>query len=180
VGHIVRKCPEKEQTPGGGKKKWTQKSKFGKKKKKQQKIRFVEEDPAVRQSVSGSDGPMFIVSDSHGKCKEFIVPVAIDGKTVDTELHTGASVTIIPKSIWTDVLTSKPVEHTDVKLRSYSGHEIPVIVEAKVQVAYRDQEAVLPVVITGNDGPVLMGRDWLSVLKLDWGQIKRIQFSRTG
>ena len=56
--------------------------------------------------------------------KEFIVPVAIDGKTVDMELDTGASVTIIPKSIWTDVLASKPVEHTDVKLRSYSGHEI--------------------------------------------------------
>ena len=38
----------------------------------------------------------------------------------------------------------------------------------------RDQKAVLPVVITGNDGPVLMGRDWLSVLKLDRGQVKRI------
>ena len=90
------------------------------------------------------------------------------------ELDTGASVTIIPKSIWTDVLASKPVERIDVKLRSYFGHEIPVIGEPKVQVAYRDQEAVLPVVITGNDGPVLMGRDWLSVLKLDWRRIKRI------
>jgi len=66
------------------------------------------------------------------------------------------------------------VERTDEKLRSYSGHEIPVIGQAEVQVAYRDQEAVLPVVITGNDGPVLMVRDWLSVLKLDWGQIKQI------
>lgn len=119
-------------------------------------------------------GPFFTVSDSRGTRKEYIVPVAIDGKTVDMELDTGASVTIIPKSIWTDVLASKPVERTDVKLRSYSGHEIPVIGEARVQVAYRDQEAVLPVVITGNDGPVLMGRDWLSVLKLDWGQIKQI------
>ena len=172
----MRKCPEKEQKSESGKKKWMPKSKFGKKKKKQQKICFIEEDQAVRQSVSGSDWPMFTVSDSRGKCKEFIVPVAIDGKTVDMELDTGASVTIIPKSIWTDVLTSKPVEHTDidVKLQSYSGHEIPVIGEAKVQVAYRDQEAVLPVVITGNDGPVLMGRDWLPVLKLEWGQIKRI------
>ena len=107
--------------------------------------------------MSGSDWPMFTVSDSRGKCKEFIVPVAIVGKTVDMELDTGASVTIIPKRIWTNVLASKPVERTDVKLRSYSGHEIPVIGEASVQVAYRDQEAVLPVFITGNDGPVLMG-----------------------
>ena len=166
---VLKKCPEKEQKPESGKKKWTPKPKFGKKKKKQQKVRFVEEDLAVRQSVSGSDWPMFTVSDSRGKCKEFIVPVAIDGKTVDMELDTGASVTIIPKSIWTDVLASKPVERTEVKLRSYSGHEIPVIGEDRVQVAYRDQRAVLPVVITGNDGPVLMGRDWLSVLKLDWG-----------
>ena len=66
------------------------------------------------------------------------------------------------------------MEVTDIKLCSYSGHEISVIGEAKVQVAYRYQKAVLPIVITGNDGPVLMGRDWLSVLKLDWGQVKRI------
>ena len=144
------------------------------KKKKQQKVYFVEKDLAVKQSTNGNDWPIFTVSDSRGKCKEFIVPVTIDGKTVDMELDTGASVTIIPKSMWTDVLASKPVERTDIKLRSYSGHEISVIGEAKVQVAYRDQKAVLPVVITGNDGPVLMGRNWLSVLKLDWGQVKRI------
>ncbi|PFX14444.1 Uncharacterized protein K02A2.6 [Stylophora pistillata] len=173
VGHIVKKCPQKEQKPENGKNKWSAKSKFGKK-KKQQKVRFVEEDLTVRQSVSGNDWPIFTVSDSRGTRKEFIVPVAINGKTVDMELDKGASVTIIPKSIWTDVLASKPVERIDVKLRSYSGHEIPVIGEARVQVAYRDQRAVLPVVITGNDGPVLMGRDWLSVLKLDWGQIKQI------
>ena len=53
VSHIVRKCPEKEQKPESVKKTWTPKSKFGKKKKKQQKIRFVEEDPAVKQSVIG-------------------------------------------------------------------------------------------------------------------------------
>lgn len=70
------------------------------------------------------------------------MPVTIDGKTVDMELETGASVTIIPESVWTDVIASKPVERTDIKLRSYSGHEISVIGEAKVQVAYRDQKVV--------------------------------------
>ena len=41
-------------------------------------------------------------------------------------------------------------------------HKIPVIGEAKVQITYHDQEAVLLVVITGNGGPVLMDCDWLS------------------
>ena len=71
------------------------------------------------------------------------------------------------------------MERTELKLRSYFGHEIPVIGEAKVQVAYRDQEVVLPVVITGNDDSVLMGHDWLSVLKLDWRRIKQ-GFFRNG
>jgi len=34
--------------------------------------------------------------------------VTIDSKTVDMELDTGASATIIPKSIWTDVLARSP------------------------------------------------------------------------
>ena len=100
---------------------------------------------------------MVTVSGSRGKCKEFIVPVIIDGKTVNLELDTEASIAIIPTCVWTDLLSSKPVDRTDIKLCSYSGHEISVIGEAKVQVAYRNQKGVLPgIVITGNDGPVLM------------------------
>ena len=53
--------------PESGKKKWTPKSTFGEKKKKQQKVCFIEEDLAVKQSVSGGDWPLFTVSDSHGK-----------------------------------------------------------------------------------------------------------------
>ena len=76
------------------------------------------------------------------------VPVVIEGKNVDMELDT---VTIIPKNVWYDVLA------TDLKLRSYSGHEIPVAGEAKIRVSHHNQEVSLPVFITDNDGPVLMG-----------------------
>ena len=157
----------KVQNLESGKATWKPNSKSGKKKKKQKKVCFVKEDLTVKQSANGSDWPMFKVSDSHGKCKEFIVPVTIDGKTVDMELDTGASVTTVPKSVWTNVLASKPVENMDIKLHSYSGHKISVSGEANVQVAYPDQNVVvLPVVVTGKDGPVLMRREWLSVLKL--------------
>ena len=54
------------------------------------------------------------------------------------ELDTGASATIFHESMGTYVLALKPVEHTNIKLCSYSGHKVSVIGEAKVQVAYRD------------------------------------------
>ena len=55
------------------------------------------------------------------------MPVLIDGKSVDMELDTGPSVTIIPNYVWTDVLAAKSLQQNDVKLRSCSGHEIPVV-----------------------------------------------------
>jgi len=54
------------------------------------------------------------------------------------DLYTGASVTIIPNHVLSDVLAAKSWQQTDVKLKSYSGHEIPVVGEAKVQVSYGD------------------------------------------
>lgn len=88
--------------------------------------------------------------------------------------YTGASVTIIPSHAWCDVLAVKSWQQTDVKLKSYSGHEIPVVGEAKVQLSYGDQQTYLPVVATAGDGPAFMGRNWLSVITLDWKQIKQI------
>ena len=176
-GHIAPKCPEKRSqrkpTANGGENRTKQK-----KQKKQGGIHSGEDTPAepvkVYDPVDKTAWPMFTIVDSHARCKAFIVPVLIHGKSVDMELDTGASVTIVPKSVWNDVLTAKPLQQTDVKLRSCSGHEIPVVGEAKVQVSYGNQEAHLPIIVTANDGPVLMGRNWLSVLKLDWKEIKQI------
>ena len=117
---------------------------------------------------------MFTVVDSQGRRKKLIMPVLIDGKSVDLELDTGASVTIIPNHVWSGVLAGKSLQPTDMKLKSCSGHEVPVLGEAKVQVSYGDQQACLPVIATAGDGPALKGRNWLSVLRLDWKQIKQI------
>ena len=44
------------------------------------------------------------IADSHGSCKELMVPVLIDRESLDMELETDASLTIIPNSatIWYD------------------------------------------------------------------------------
>ena len=45
--------------------------------------------------------------------------------------------------------------------------------ESTVHVRYNAQEAHLPVIITKGDGVALMGRDWLSTLKLNWKEISQ-------
>ena len=57
---------------------------------------------------------MFTIADPRDSCKELMVPFQIEGEPFDMELDTGASVSIIPKSVWYDVLAAKPLEKTDV------------------------------------------------------------------
>ena len=58
--------------------------------------------------------------------------------------------------------------------QSCSGHDIPVVGETTARVRYNAQEAHLPVIITEGDEIALMGRAWLSSLKLDWKEISQV------
>ena len=67
-----------------------------------------------------------------------------------------------------------PLQESGVTLKSYSGHDIPLVGESTVHVQYNAQEADLPVIVTEGDGVALMGRDWLSTLKLNWKEISQV------
>ena len=170
TGHIATKCTVTRLPQRPPVKRGTIRGKI----KKQGRIGNLQEVEAVEESVNKPVWPMFTIVDSRRRYKEFIVPVVIEGKNVDMELDTGASVTIIPKNVWYGVLATKPLKETDLKLRRFSGPEIPVVGEAEVRVSHHNQEISLPVFITDNVGPVLIGRDWLSALKLDWALIKQM------
>ena len=47
----------------------------------------------------------------------------------------------------------------------------------KVPVDYQNQREVLDLYVVKNKGPVLMGRDWLRTIRLDWCSIKSLQAS---
>ena len=64
-----------------------------KKKRKPSGIHSVEEMEMMAELVDKTAWPMFSRDDSQRRCKELIVPVLIDEKSVDMELETGASVT---------------------------------------------------------------------------------------
>ena len=173
-GHILKKCPtrvdnKRNPKPFSGK----TKGKGDKKKKRPSGINQVEMDQ-TKEEVDKTVWPMFTISNSSEPCKELTVLVSVDGKPLKMEVDTGASLTVIPNNVWKEVLASKPLRDTKVKLKSYSGHEIPVKGEVDVRVVYGNQEAHLPMIVTESEGPVLLGRNWLAVLRLNWNQIKKV------
>ena len=180
-GHISPKCPEKGngatskedstkctiQNKPKSKKKSTD-AKF-KKKKRNSKVKFVDTQEEVssdrevssdEEDNSHSDWPMFTVSHSfRRKANAIVVSLNVNKIPCKLELDTGASVTVIPENMWRDELGSVPLQEWDVTLKSYSGHDIPVVGESTAPVRYNAQEAHSRVIITKGDGVALMGRD---------------------
>eukprot|EP00731_Ephydatia_muelleri_P001907 Em0001g1907a len=87
-----------------------------------------------------------------------------------TELDTGASMTLISKKtldkLWPRETRPK-LRSTSTRLRTYTGESLEVLGIAVVDVVYRDQQAKLKLVVVKQDGPCLLGRDWLKAIKFD-------------
>ena len=61
-----------------------------------------------------------------------------------------------------------------MRLRTYTGESIDVLEEAVATVVYGEQEAKLPILVVPGNGPLLLGRNWLKLIRLNWPKIKKI------
>ena len=104
--------------------------------------------------------------------KPLIVNLELDGVSTSMEVDTGASVSIVSedhfKKLQDNGTTLRP---TGAKLSTYTGELISVKGATEVTVKYNRQIATLTLIVTSGTGPSLLGRDWLSALRLDWKQI---------
>lgn len=104
--------------------------------------------------------------------------VSINGKPLEMELDTGATVSVISEMEWHSLFEStvQLEPYTGPVLRGYSGHQLDVAGQATVEVTYEQQQANLPlVVIAGTQRPALLGRNWLAVIKVNWSALHKIQ-----
>ena len=69
------------------------------------------------------------------------------------------------------------LERSEILLKTYTGEKLPVLGQILVQVKYNGQVHQLPLLVVAGQGPPLLGRNWLSTLRLDWSHIKQV---RTG
>jgi hypothetical protein len=131
-------------------------------------------------SNEGEYTAMFHVSS--GKVKPLYVTVTVNGNPLSMEIDTGASVSIASQSTFESIRNGEATLELDkstVKLQTYTGQQIEVCGSAMVPVTHDGQTASLPLIITGGNGPTLLGRNWLEALRLDWRTIFRVGQSQT-
>jgi len=78
------------------------------------------------------------------------------------ELDTGAAVTLMSESTCRQLWPDRPLQ-------------LPTVGQLEVVVEYGDQSATLPLYVMQGKGSSLLGRDWLSHLRLDWKEIHQLQ-----
>ena len=82
------------------------------------------------------------------------------------ELDTGASVSIISEKTFNENFRGiVALQPSTVSLTSYSGHELEIIGQADVEITYKSQVVIMPLVVVRGQGPSLFGRNWLQKIK---------------
>ena len=115
------------------------------------------------------------------KCDPIMKMVTANGVELKMEVDTGASVSIISeytyKKLWTHNMP--PLEETTLKMCTYTGETLQVHGAITVDVTYSDHPDTLALLVVEGTGPSLMGRDWLTKIRLDWENKCNIQANPT-
>ena len=115
---------------------------------------------------------LFHIRAIQGETKsEFEVHVLVENINVTFAVDTQAAVSVISEDLYYKHFQSCKLEPVRYKLKSYSGHEIPVVGCIKVKVEYDGQKANVSLVVVKGVKESLLGRDWLKVITLDWKRL---------
>ena len=156
VGHLARVCRSRKREGG-------------------QRVRRTHQ-LAEDQSEDSSTYSLFRTS-TRDKPKPLLVTMLVNEKELQLEVDTGASASVISESTYRELWPEDPPKllETQVKLQTYTGEKIKILGSIKVKVEYEQQKQMLGLLVVAGPGPSLMGRDWLTKIRLNWaGMLNKI------
>ena len=110
------------------------------------------------------------------KNKAITIDINLCGTPQTMELDTEASKTIFNYHTYTKLRGKLgPLKETEALLSTYTGERIPVAGVVSVPGKYGDQEVNLSALVIRGDGPNLLGRDLLGVIRIKWTQIFKVE-----
>ena len=87
------------------------------------------------------------------------------------EVDTRATVLLISQRKLCDLFPKLHVKQSEVTLCTYTGEKMDVRGEIQVEAQYGEQKKSLTLVVIAGTGPVLLGRNWLQHLQLNWKEL---------
>ena len=125
-------------------------------------------------AAESTEEQLLVVRDK-SSAPPYRVEFEVNGRPLKMEVDTGAALSVAPESAIGALLPSTQLEPTNVVLRTYTGEPIPVRGVLSVSVKYGGKNYPgLKLIVVRGSGPCLMGRDWLSVIRLDWRNIAKV------
>ena len=129
-----------------------------------------------------TDGSYTMYKISGQNSESLMVAVYVNQAELRMEVDTGASASVVSEKtyrmVWSDA-TRPELQPTNAKLRTYSGEELGVLGSLEVSAEYKGQSKTLSLLVAKGNGPSLLGRDWLSELRLDWKGLFHVRTTTT-
>ena len=104
--------------------------------------------------------------------------VVINRNEILMEVDTGVSVSVIGQALFKKLWKRRErpgLRKPHVTLKTYSGETLEALGEVDIVAKCEGQTVRLSLLIIKGNGPNLMGREWLAVIKLHWNQLLNIQ-----
>ena len=103
----------------------------------------------------------------------FSVQMNVSGENLDMELDTGAAVSLITERTYREKLAHVPLKRSAQVLHTYSGEQLNILGEIAADVLYEGVRHQLPLVVVDVNArvPSLLGRNWLTHIRLNWSRI---------
>ena len=105
------------------------------------------------------------------KEKPVMVTLLVDEQEVQMEVDTGASLSLISWNTYQKLKKKTRMRPSMTNLRTYSGERVKVLGILDVEVEYKKQKQALTLLVVEGNGPSLLGRNWLTKIRLDWNSI---------
>ena len=128
----------------------------------------------VDEEEEDSDVYQIFKIQQSSKIAPYAVEIGINGTKTKMEIDTGAAVTILSEKAFHQIRNGPDnanLKQTNAKIRTYTGEQISVLGEVEVPVQYNGKMQNLSALVVQGNGPSLVGRDWLSKVRLDWHEI---------
>ena len=109
---------------------------------------------------------------------KIIRKITMNKVPVQMELDTGSALSLMTITDFKSVFQKEPkLTSTNVGLRTYTGEIIQPLGKTSVKVSTNNQEKQLDIYILKKASNPILGRDWLSHIKIDWPEVKKMDQS---